>query len=166
MGKKNMPLVLASIICVVSIVIMIAVLLFSSGNSEPAAFTPPPFDENAIQGVPNVPEDLGWNELDVQAYKVSVCGVIIPSGNIADIWLTNPESNIAWLKLRVLDSYGNILGETGLIKPGEYVQSVTLTEVPKAGSQIGLKIMAYQPDTYYSEGSATLNTTISEGGAR
>lgn len=166
MGKKNMPLMLASIICVVSIVIMIVVLLFSSGSSELAAFTPPPFDENAVQGVPNVPEGLGWNELDAQAFKVSVCGVIIPNGNTVDIWLTNPASNTAWLKLRILDGKGNILGETGLIQPGEYVQSITLTEVLKAGNQIGLKIMAYQPDTYYSEGSATLNTTISEGGAR
>ena len=62
----------------------------------------------------------------------------------------------------MLDENGNTLGETGLIKPGEYVQSVELDRVPKVGTPIVLKIMAYQPDTYYSEGAVSLNTTISE----
>ena len=78
------------------------------------------------------------------------------------MWLTNPVSNTVWLKVRVLDEKGNTLGETGLIKPGEYVQSVTLDTVPKTGKPIVLKIMAYQPDTYYSEGAVSLNTKISE----
>ena len=67
-----------------------------------------------------------------------------------------------WLKVRVLDEKGNTLGETGLVRPGEYVQSVELDTVPKTGTPIVLKIMAYQPDTYYSEGAVSLNTTISE----
>ena len=54
----------------------------------------------------------------------------------------------------------NILGETGLVRPGEYVQTVALTTIPKSGTPITLKIMAYEPDTYYSAGAASLNTTF------
>ena len=93
-------------------------------------------------------------------YKVGICGKFISKGNTADVWLTNPESNTVWLKVRVLGEKGNTLGETGIIKPGEYVQSVTLDTVPKTGKPIVLKIMAYQPDTYYSEGAVSLNTTV------
>ena len=123
-------------------------------------FTPPPFDSSAIVGTPAVPDGLGWQELDAKVYKAGICGKFIPTGNTADIWLTNPVSNTVWLKVRVLDEKGNIVGETGLVRPGEYVQTVELTTIPKSGTPITLKIMAYEPETYYSAGAASLNTTF------
>ena len=163
--KTNKPLMLAALICAVSLVVML-IALTAGRKQVQAEFTPPPFDANAVAGTPAVPEGLGWTELDCKAYKVSVCGQVVANGNRADLWLYNPESNTVWLKLRILDEKGNILGETGLLKPGEYVQSVILERIPADGSAIALKIMAYQPDTYYSEGAATLNTTIRSGGAQ
>ncbi len=78
----------------------------------------------------------------------------------ADVWLTNPSGSAVWLKVRILDENDNILGESGLIRAGEYVRSVQLTAVPSATANISLKIMAYEPDTYYSAGSARLNTVL------
>ena len=156
--KKHLPLLLAALLCAASLGAMAFVL---GRAPEQEAFTPPPFDPAALSGSPAVPDGLGWQELDAQAYLVGICGKFIPKGNTADIWLTNPKSNTVWLKVRVLDGKGNTLGETGIIKPGEYVQSVTLDAVPKTGKPIVLKIMAYQPDTYYSEGAVSLNTTVS-----
>jgi hypothetical protein len=141
---------------------MVFALTRQEVQTEMGEFTPPPFDSSAVVGFPAVPDGLGWQELDAQAYIVGICGKFIPNGNTADIWLTNPEGNTVWLKVRVLDEKGSILGETGLVRPGEYVQSVELDTVPKTGTPIVLKIMAYQPDTYYSEGAVSLNTTISE----
>lgn len=163
--KQNMGLLIAVCACVVALIGMIAALS-SQPRTEQLAFTPPPFAENARQGIPVVPDDLGWSELDAKAFKVSVCGVVALNGNTADIWLTNPDSNTIWMKLRLLDAQGNTLGETGIIKPGEYVQSVTFDTVPDPGDAVTLKIMAYQPDTYYSEGAVSLNTTICEGGTQ
>lgn len=157
MKKKNTPLILAATICVLSLIVMIFAL---TGQKEPQAageFTPPPFDSAAVVGTPAVPDGLGYSELDCQVYKVSLCGK--PGAN-GDIWLTNPETNTVWLKVRVLDEKGNILGETGLLRPGEYVRTVALSAVPKSGTPITLKIMAYEPDTYHSAGAASLNTTF------
>ena len=81
-------------------------------------------------------------------------------GSNAAVYLTNPAENEVRLKLRVLDGNGNILGETGLIRPGEYVKDVVLTENLTAGTKIKLKIMGYEPETYFSAGSATLNTAV------
>lgn len=146
-------------VCAISVLVMIAALL-APGKTVPAEFTPPPFEPNAVIGIPNVPDDLGWTELDAQAFLFSVCGKVVVRDAKADIWLTNPQSNSIWLKVRILDEDGNILGQSGLLRPGEYVQTVTFDEMPADGTAIGLKIMAYQPETYYSEGSATLNTTV------
>ena len=160
--KNHYILPLAAVLCVLSLAVMVFALTRQNTQTVMGEFTPPPFDSSAVVGTPAVPDGLGWQELDAQAYMVGICGKFIPNGNTADIWLTNPVSNTVWLKVRVLDENGNTLGETGLIKPGEYVQSVELDTVPKTGTPIVLKIMAYQPDTYYSEGAVSLNTTISE----
>ena len=160
--KNHYILPLAAVLCVLSLAVMVFALTRQNTQTVMGEFTPPPFDSSAVVGTPAVPDGLGWQELDAQAYMVGICGKFIPNGNTADIWLTNPEGNTVWLKVRVLDEKGSIIGETGLVRPGEYVQSVELDTVPKTGTPIVLKIMAYQPDTYYSEGAVSLNTTISE----
>ena len=125
-------------------------------------FIPPSFDDEAVVGQPIVPENLGWEEIDTGSFQVSVCGIIISEEKSADVWLTNPESNYVWIKMRVLDNENRIIGETGLIKPGEYVQTVYLDEEVENADEITIKIMSYQPDTYYSEGVVTLKTNIME----
>ena len=139
-----------------------AVALFLGGKQDTAEFTPPPFEPAAMAGVPEVPESLGYISpyQEGMGYRFSVCGNVVMEGSNAAVYLTNPEENDVWLKLRVLDENDNILGETGLIRPGEYVKDVALTENLTAGTKIKLKIMSYELETYFSAGSATLNTTI------
>lgn len=60
----------------------------------------------------------------------------------------------------MLDKDGKVLGETGLVKPGQYVQPLTLDTVPKQTETVKVKIMAYEPETYYSAGAASLNTKL------
>lgn len=160
MNKNQTRLLLPAIIlCALSLLGMVLALTLTD-RQEVASFTPPPFDATAQAGTPTVPEELGWSELDAQAFQAGVCGVFAPQGDTVDVWLTNPENNAVWLKLRVLDEKGNVLGETGLLRPGEYVQSVTLTSVPNSGTPLTLKLMAYEPDTYHSAGAVSLRTTV------
>jgi hypothetical protein len=156
MRRKNTPLILAALLSVICLAFMAFAL---ARRPEPVRgeFTPPPFDPAAESGTLVVPEGLGYSELDCQAYKVSLCGKL---GEDGTVFLTNPKENTVWLKLRVLDEKGNILGETGLVRPGEYVKSVIWSSAPKSGTTVTLKIMAYEPDTYYSAGAASLNTIV------
>lgn len=157
---KKLPLILAATVCVISLVIMVVVL--TAPPQTRVEFTPPPFEENAVLGIPDVPEDLGWTPLDTPNFSASLCGRIVSKDNATDVWLYNHEDNTVWLKLRILDEAGNVLGETGLLKPGEYVQSVSLMYTPNPGTTITLKLMAYAPQTYHSEGAASLSTWVSE----
>lgn len=159
--QKRLPsggrlLIAAAILCVCSLVGMVLALR----ASQKPAYTPPPFDAAAQEGTPDVPPELGWQELDAKAYKFSLCSVFAPADGKADIWLTNPQENAVWLKLRVLDADGNRLGETGLIKPGEYVASVALEKECAAGDTVTLKLMAYEPETYYSAGAVSLEAVV------
>lgn len=160
--RNNRITILLAVVCLLSLLVMTAVLM-TGAEPKQAEFTPPPFDENACGGVPRVPDGLGWGELDARVYRVGVCGLVTAREDRAEVWLTNPEENTVWLKLRLLDSSGEILGETGLIRPGEYVQTLQLASVPGDNEPVTLKIMAYQPETYYSEGVVALRTTITRG---
>ena len=124
-------------------------------------FVPPAF-EAAVQGTPEVEESMGYTELykEGMAYRVSVCGVPTVDGQDLIVYFTSTEGNEKYLKLRVLDTDGNILGETGLLKPGEYVKTVTLDKTLALGENIKLKIMGYEPETYESAGSVSLNVTV------
>ena len=150
----------AILVCVLSLTAMTAALLLTS-DTQQGQFTPPPFESAAQTGMPEVPKNLGYSELDAKAFKTAVCGVFAPEENCVDLWLTNPEENSVWLKLRVMDEAGTVLGETGLLRPGEYVRSLTLNTTPHPGAKVTLKLMAYEPDTYYSAGVVSLHTLVS-----
>lgn len=161
MIKKSKSFNVTVFVCFLSVCIMFGVLIWNSNKG--TAFTPPPFEKNAIYGKPVVPDNLGWNEIDAKVYKVSVTGVLSVKNNEADIWFANSKKNTVWMKLRALDSDANILGETGLICPGEYVQTIYFDEIPQKGSSIELKIMAYEPETYYSAGCTIIKTKVTGG---
>ncbi len=159
---KTLP-ILGGVFAVVLIVMIVALCIPKTAPK--GEFTPPAFEPAAVQGKPEVDENLGYTELyqEGMAYRVSICGVPQINGNELTVYFTNTEGNEKYLKLRVLDEKGNILGETGLLKSGEYVKSVTLSKELSAGTKIKLKVMSYEPEDYTSAGSVALNVTV--GGA-
>ena len=160
--KRIDPWMLAAIIaCSVAVIAMVVVIAIKF-TPKKGEFEAPPFDSSAVAGTPEVPDGLGWAELNAEeAFFVSVCGEVKLSDGKADVWFTNPEKNAAWLKLRVLDEQGEILAETGLIRPGEYLQTIHFDTLPEIGNNIVMKVMAYEPDTYVSAGAVSLKTVIS-----
>lgn len=148
------------LLIVLSILSVGAMVLALGAGSREAAFVPPPFEPEAVAGTPEVPEGLGYRELDARVFRVGVCGEVVAQEDRAVLWFTNPMGNEVWLRLRILDESGSILGQTGLLRPGEYVRSVQLASVPAAGCAIVLKLMAYEPQTYHSAGAVTVSTTL------
>ena len=154
MNKK--PIAVLAALCAAALSVMTAVLIYTGQ----ARFTPPPFDPAARPGIPDVPEDLGYSELDATAFRFSAAGVLTADNGATDLWLTNPAGSTVWLKARILDADNALLGESGLLRPGEYVQTVTLDRVPAQTAPVTVKIMAYEPETYYSAGSVLLQTQL------
>ena len=162
--RKDYLLIGLGIAVAVTMVVMVIALCIPK-EVETGEFIPPAFESAAVVGTPDVPEGLGYSSpyQDGMAYRFLVCGNVKMDGNKATVYLTNDAENDVYLKVRVLDEGGNTLGETGLIKPGEYVKDVELSKALAAGTSVKLKIMSYDPETYMSMGSAVMNTTI--GGA-
>lgn len=128
-------------------------------------FTPPPFDSAAVTGVPEVDEELGWSELAIRdGYVVHLCGVLnADADGTVPVWFSSDGGNDVWLKLRLKSAEGETLGETGILRPGEYVECLRLNDraAVKNGMAVTLQVMGYEPETYYSAGSVGLATTLS-----
>lgn len=162
--KNNKALYIAAAVCAVCVLFMLIALL-APKEAERGEFTPPEFDPAAQQGTPDVPAELGWftPQAEGLTLRVSLCGEVLVKDGKADVYFTNHSENENWMLLRVLDAEGNILAQTGIIKPGEYLKTIEFDTVPQDGQAIVYKVMSYEPDTYYSAGSITLRTTAQLG---
>ena len=158
MPRRKMMLLLTGAICALCVAVLIAVLV--QGPRQEIRFTPPPFEENAVAGVPSLTKADGYKPIDAQLFQFSICGELTLEDGKTDVWLTNNAENNVWLKVRLADAEGGQLGETGLIRPGEYVQSIQLTMLPEETSEVVMLVMSYEPETYYSMGSVSLYTTL------
>lgn len=163
-AKQEKQIFLLGCLFAVVFLIMVAALAVPQ-KARQGAFVPPAFEEAAMEGAPHVPEGLGYSApfQDGMAYRFAVCGNVTMEGSRALVYLTNPAENAAWIKLRIFDESGNMLGETGLLKQNQYVQYVALNTELDPGTPVRLKIMGYEPEIYTSAGSVILNTQI--GGA-
>ncbi len=152
--------ILAAIVCAVVVLAMILSIVMVS-QIKPPAFVPPEFDAAAVDGTPTDAGD-SWSRIFQEGMNFSahICGRIVPYDGKADLYFTNDAENAVLMKLRVYNEMGAIIAETGLIRPGQYIKTVTFTTVPKNGEKISMKIMTYQPDTYYSEGAVAVTTMI------
>lgn len=152
---------IASGVCLATVIGMLLTLLLAGRNAKQPEFVPPAFEAAAEAGMPTV-TDSSWTRIhrDGMDFSAHLCGRITRNGDSADVYFTNDSGNTVWLKLRILDENDRILAETGLLKPGEYVRTVRFTKIPRSGAAIKLKIMAYEPETYYSAGAVTLHTTL------
>lgn len=157
-GEKK-RLILLEGICLLSLIFLAVVACRERNRS--TLFVPPSFEREAKQGEPQPAAGTDLVPVEVEeGFRAKVNGALRLKEGKTDVWLTAPEDNTVWLKLRIYDEKGNLLGESGILKPGQYVQSVSLSGSPGESEPVTLKLMAYTPDTWYSAGTAVLHTTL------
>ena len=160
--KLPMYLWAAIMACAVTVVVVIVSFIVLENRPPKVEFIPPAFEANAVEGTPDVPEECGYSELyqDGMTYRAGICGEVFTENGEAVVYFTNPKSNTAWLKLRITDGDDNILGESGIVKPGEYVRSVILVKEITVDTEVKIKLMGYEAETYNSVGSVVVKTKI------
>lgn len=144
---------------VIVAIIATAIVAVNRGNNK---FTPPSFDKAAVSGMPEVTDEtLGYGVLALkEGFITMLCGNPIVENGEAVVYFTADEGNTVWVRLALMTEDGELLGSTGLLKAGEYVRSVELSKKITEDMPIVFKILSYEPDTYYSQGSANVNATL------
>lgn len=162
-GNQTLVICLLGTACVAALLVLIVVARASAKKQTTVSgeFTPPPFEASAVFGIPEVDSSLGWSELSVrQGYVAHVCGVLRGGADrTVSVWFSSNSDNDVWLKMRLKNADGVTIGETGVLKPGEYVEKMQLNDKAVSGD-VMLQVIGYEPETYYSAGSVSLATKL------
>lgn len=158
--QKNILLAMAGLLAVLLLAAGVAFATRQPPETVVGTFVPPEFDPNAQVGTPQVSNPAyGTLELTPTAV-VSMCADVTCENNAALVYFTSHSGNQGWIKIKLTDAEGNLLGQSGLLRPGEYVESVHLDSAPKENGLIVAKILIYEPDTYLSLGSASAQISL------
>ena len=126
-------------------------------------YSPPSFDKNVQLGVPSPPQDATYQEIPVQdGYVIGMSGRISVHDSQADVYLANLPDNDIWVRMTMIDNNKNVLAQSGMIRPGEYLQtiSINLDLKPNETAAVTIQIDGYQPDTYQSAGSFQIKANL------
>ncbi len=148
------------------LVLLVAVVAVASRDtgSTIGDFVPPSFEENALAGMPEQPP-AGFGTMTVTSeFVIGMCATPSFDGTNLGLYFTSPKTNAVWMKVRVCDENGRVLGESGLLKPGEHLPTLVLTDGPIANGRLYATVLSYEPDTYYSEGSVKVELKPSISG--
>ena len=111
------------------LLMIVLIVFFSNSIAEKKKFVKPSFESEAVEGIPDVD---AFDEKIVKikdGYEV----YINPLPSIDDgkllVNFTSIESNDILIKLRIKDNDGNIVGESGILKAGQYVEYVKVKDV-------------------------------------
>lgn len=159
---KNKYIVILSIIAVVLIIMTIIIAQATGSKKE---FLKPEFDKNATN-ITNekIAEELQYAEINVEeGYIVGLCNnLVLDSSDNIKIYFTSLKENTVYVKLRIYDKNEKLITETGLLKPDQQIEKIKVENI-KENKDVTIKIMSYDPETYYSRGTVTLNTKIKIG---
>ena len=130
---------------------------------QPRSFEHPDFEEAAIQGEPDVDKErFAYSPVEVaEGYSLVLCAVPANDGQEIEFNFTNPKDNNVNLKVEVYDKSEKLLASTGVLKPGEYLKSVTLKEpLEERETPVNVRFMSYDPKNWTSKGNVNLELVI------
>lgn len=158
---KTQKTLLVTVALALALVLLAVILWAALYRTQVGEFTPPPFEEAAVEGTPTVSDDtLRYSFAKItEELAVGLCATCEKDGDGLRIYFTSLEHNTAWVRVKIYDEKGKLRGESGLLRPGEYVEHIALSSAPK-GETLTVKVLSYEPETYYSLGSAELVVNV------
>lgn len=164
--SQNIRKKMICLIGIGSLLIAMVVVLFYSALSkrfQEEAFSVPKFHENASNIEDDFVELETYGILMVQeGYQIGICGQPnYQDGKIA-VGFTNCTENSVWMQLCILNKKRELLYQTGLIRPGEWIKEIDVGDSVKNNQEVILQICGYEPESYYSVGEVCLETILKE----
>lgn len=122
-------------------------------------FRAPEHDVAAMAGTPAMVKS--YQELPVkEGYMVGIDTEPVYKDGFLRINAANKEGNAVWFLVRVYQGEEKI-AQTGILHPGEYIGEVECEKSLSAGDTVTIQTIAYEPETYHSEGVAKISCEVS-----
>ena len=150
-----------AVVLTISLTTIIGAIIYR--NTRP--YEAPPFEETAVVGVPEPPEELGFGYGGAgseDSFKVGIVSKWTRAGDGSlPVWFANSPENVANLMLRIRRLSDNrIIYQSGLVRPGEYVEKLTpLIELAEGPVDVQVSIYSFDEE-YHSLGTLQLSGTV------
>ena len=155
--RKIMLGILASVLLILCMVFAYGYLRHAGGY---LLFRTPEHEAAAVQGVPTGDTAGNYETLPVKdGYTVGIDTAPVYLDGILYLNAANLSDNTVWFLARVYRG-DQMIAQTGIFYPGEYVAQVPCSTKLSAGEKILVRILAYEPETYHSEGVAQFSTVV------
>ncbi len=154
---RNEKIILSVVGALLAAAIIATVAVFFATRQKTVnLFTPPDIEINAVQGTPDtIDENSAYQKVMMsEEFQFSMCLCPAYKGGAVEIYYTSYATNTVNSLVKLYDGEGNLVGESGLIRPGYYLKSILVSDLP-ADSVVTAKILSYEPETYYSMGTAS-----------
>ncbi len=123
-------------------------------------FHAPEHEEGAAKGNPSGSHAGHYEELPVRdGYVVGIDTSPLYHDGSLYLHVANRKDNTVWLMAQVYKEEEQI-AKTGIFYPDEYVKKIPCSQKLSAGDKLLIRVLAYEPDTYHSEGVAQISTTV------
>lgn len=155
-GRRKKKIgILTSLAIILCVGMAFGYITFARGER---TFLPPQREASVKEGLPEALKN--YQELPVrEGYIVGMdTNPVFKDGKLY-LNAVNKEGNNVWFLVRLYQGKKRI-GETGLLKPGEYVEKIPCEKTLASGEEVLVQIVAYEPDTYHSEGVARVSCKV------
>lgn len=117
-------------------------------------FIPPGHETAAVAGLPAA--GASWQMLPVkEGYIVGIDTMPAYRNGKLCLNVANEAGSTVWFLVRVYQEDKRI-AQTGLLYPGEYLEEAECARRLVPGAKVTVQIVAYEPETYHSEGVARI----------
>lgn len=125
-------------------------------------FLPPEHETAAVEGLPA--GAASWQLLPVkEGYIVGLDTVPAYREGKLCLNVANGAESTVWFLVRVYRENRKI-AQTGILYPGEYLAEVECERGLAPGEKVTIQIVAYEPETYHSEGVARIVCEVAAPG--
>ncbi len=123
-------------------------------------FRAPAHEAGAVEGLLSEENVRHYEELPVrEGYVVGMDTSPVYHDGSLYLNIANIKDNTVWFLVRVYTG-DDLIAETGIFYPEEYVEAVACSRKLSANDKILIKVLAYEPDTYHSEGVAQISAAV------
>lgn len=153
--KKKKTGILTSLAVILCIGLAFGYIRFTQGYR---TFRAPEHEAAATEGVPAGTDS--HQTLPVkEGYAVGIDTVPVYKDGVLHLNVANEEGNTIWFLVRVYKDDKKI-AQTGILYPGEYIGEVECDKKLIAGESVMIQTVAYEPETYHSEGVARITCEV------
>jgi len=156
-GRKRLLLFSAA-----ALILLLAAGIVYIKNDEPP-YRPPLWEENAVNGVPEPEESLNYGTIETDGGLIfALAGTMYQQedGSLL-LYFTNPEDSGVLMMCEIRGEGGKVLYQSGMLSPGQYVERLyPQCKLKNEAMKIEMKVYGFEPETYYSMGTVTLENTL------